>query len=595
MTNFCTKCGHKNNQSDLICVECGSRLGNPLKISEKINKGFSKKYLFAIPVAAIALFTFWGISKYSASNLSENFRSAIQDEDEKELVHLVSVQSGREIGEFEAEAFIRLIKENPYFSDLYIAGLPTNASDKFLGIFPKHTYLIDEYSLIESEYFEGLSYKLNGHVLEENITETTADLGNILAGHYTIESFYKDSSGTEHIGETYEFHIGEEAGGKTYELNNSFAFFSPSFELKNFDSTIMKDAKLNVQGQEYLLENGSLNSTIVALEGAAMPAVLSVNYPWGTVENELDLADSENLTYSLLSIADQKNILKLVETHVNEELSALINHDILKMTQTSDTYNDLVSKNFSEELYSSKLKRIDVGFNQVYAEDNLLFIPLAIVTDHAPYQKDSLRYSEKLDRYALGLEYLPSSKEWIISSVGNFKGKLDGATRIEGNYEEILPNAELIAKYPSKKENTETKQENTSTSTSIVNSNINNTYTVEGIFVFFNEFLFLSVEAINQNNYDMVSGLIHSNGPRGPEMRDYINYLNSKSITEKFHNVLLVDIEELSPDTLKVTTEDQFTIIRPGSEDLKTYSTVTILKLENGVWKVFELISTKEI
>ena len=104
----------------------------------------------------------------------------------------------------------------------------------------------------------------------------------------------------------------------------------------------------------------------------------------------------------------------------------------------------------------------------------------------------------------------------------------------------------------------------------------------------------LSVKAINENDFSLVSDLIVSGSPREKEQKDYLDYLNSEGITEDHISTTLDSFKSIDDTTVEVTTKETFDIHYPDKDSAeKTFTTVSQLKLVDGEWLMYKLISTK--
>lgn len=109
------------------------------------------------------------------------------------------------------------------------------------------------------------------------------------------------------------------------------------------------------------------------------------------------------------------------------------------------------------------------------------------------------------------------------------------------------------------------------------------------------DFYEASVDSINERDFSIVAGFVTADGPRRPEARKYIDYLDSKGIYQEFYNSKLEKAESIGDNTWKVTTTEEYLIIHPNSSSEQNFRTINNVKLVDGKLLVDELIDTKGI
>lgn len=112
---------------------------------------------------------------------------------------------------------------------------------------------------------------------------------------------------------------------------------------------------------------------------------------------------------------------------------------------------------------------------------------------------------------------------------------------------------------------------------------------------FMEHYVSQSVYAINDRNFSHAEDLITNDGPRKKEARDYIDYLETKGITEQFISSYVDKVEAAGTNTWKVTTTEEFIIYYPDSSKTKRFTATVLVKKVDGDWRVHELVETKEI
>ena len=114
---------------------------------------------------------------------------------------------------------------------------------------------------------------------------------------------------------------------------------------------------------------------------------------------------------------------------------------------------------------------------------------------------------------------------------------------------------------------------------------------------FMDQYVSASVTAINARDFSIVKPYIDPNGESYQETADYINYLDSKGITERNLYLSVRDFVRVDPTTYKVTTREEYeSSYEDGSIKVKTFNSSYILKILDGNYlAVNELLYTNEI
>lgn len=104
-----------------------------------------------------------------------------------------------------------------------------------------------------------------------------------------------------------------------------------------------------------------------------------------------------------------------------------------------------------------------------------------------------------------------------------------------------------------------------------------------------------AVEAINARDFTIVDYYYHPDGVSGPESASYIDYLDSKGITEQLIGCELVDYE-VTDEGIVLHTFESYMISSPDKLDVqKSFNTEHLLVSDDGDWKFYQLLATTEI
>ncbi|TKC16971.1 zinc ribbon domain-containing protein [Robertmurraya kyonggiensis] len=118
---------------------------------------------------------------------------------------------------------------------------------------------------------------------------------------------------------------------------------------------------------------------------------------------------------------------------------------------------------------------------------------------------------------------------------------------------------------------------------------------------FMEEYIYTSVDAMNNGDFSLVENFHHPDGKSYNESKDYIDYIVSKGIKEDLINVEIVDYEELEESEegnwyLVHTTEEYDIHYSDGTTTRKKFnSTYRVNNSDFNGYKVWALESTEEI
>lgn len=106
-----------------------------------------------------------------------------------------------------------------------------------------------------------------------------------------------------------------------------------------------------------------------------------------------------------------------------------------------------------------------------------------------------------------------------------------------------------------------------------------------------------SIEAINNRDFSKVEQLIDPSGKSYKEQQDYLDYLESKNITEEVMDFAVNDIVKVDKRSYKVSTFEQYEIsYDDGSKVIKGFNSSYLLKvLEDGRLTVNELLYNQQV
>nr|WP_161487546.1 hypothetical protein [Paenisporosarcina indica] len=104
-----------------------------------------------------------------------------------------------------------------------------------------------------------------------------------------------------------------------------------------------------------------------------------------------------------------------------------------------------------------------------------------------------------------------------------------------------------------------------------------------------------AVAAINERDFSIVEYYYHPGGISGPESASYIDYLDSKGITEQLIESEVVDYE-VTDEGIILHTFESYMISYPDKSDAqKSFNTEHLLVNDGEEWKFYKLITTTEL
>lgn len=120
-------------------------------------------------------------------------------------------------------------------------------------------------------------------------------------------------------------------------------------------------------------------------------------------------------------------------------------------------------------------------------------------------------------------------------------------------------------------------------------------YSNDQIQSFMDDYLTASVQAINQRDFSLAEGFLTPDGKSYKESKDYIDYLETKGITEDLLGVTVVDMKSTS-NGYECITNEQYTIYySDGTSKDRAYQSKYLLKIDGSELKVDSLIKTTEV
>lgn len=626
MKSFCTNCGTEIQAGQKHCIECGQPIASEKKQAADVQSSenkqpkepmpFKKKIMYgaiaAVVILLIAAYSF-GKSYYAPEKVLERFETAVKDENVGNVQQYVQFTDGGQISKVSAEAIINFAKKDAsgFKHSIDVEGMYmlTSVGKKF-GLFEDYKITTRPVSLSINYPFEELTFTINGEDLEgtiegvnvEGTTEEERQVYESLApGYYEVEANYEGEytsfSKTEML-EVFGMH------DSRIDIDMDFDIQFVNFTLDHPSGVSLDDMALQVGDKSLEFNaNGYIEKVGPFLLDGSQTVTVSNKLPWGDVKTaEIPVTNTEmELQLPFLNEEVQKTLTKIIPEHFEQMVEAKAKLDDKLFTNVTESYRVSQKEAFErsrnvDKFYSGKLLEVQMSFEHAkYERDDgkdRIVLPVWVLTDERIDEKGS---SENLDRTIMScdltLDY--AKDKWLVHDCSDRYSteELNGVT-VEGSKK--LHKAKTSSTSNEKDDDEEEKDR--SKKKKEASTETDGKFADVVLEAFMNDYNAASVAAINAADYSIVSELVAAGSPREKEQSDYIEYLDSRGITEDHISTVYESSKKIDDTTVEVTTIETFTIHykdKPSSK--KKYRTVNQLKLVDGFWRVHKLVDTKEI
>lgn len=585
MKRFCTQCGTPANEQDRMCTECGARLAGssgevksvPATPRKQVTKKQKWMYGTVGAVAAFLIgFSVWANGHFAEEAVQERFDQALADKDASKLSKLTIREDGEALTVKEAEAFLRLAKQEKksVMKRLY----EVVPAGKFLGLYPKHAVqVIDQYAEYDGET-DGVTFRFDGMtapVLKDK--EGMVTFGPFSPGLYKVSAefdseFGKESAETELAlsnkdSDAVWLDLDLDIGKVQFEIPywNDFASYNPWIQIE--------DKKI------FFLDDGTTKEIGPIILNGSQKAKVGLEMPWGQVFTEPYSIDNRYVEVNpvILNKKQIDEILTVLTAYGEESAQMLASHNADKLTSVSASLKEKQAasiKDYKKQGYyftgSFEMTAIDINTATPTEDGVQLLTEFHYNMDFHELGEEAF-LEDGFDTCLVELKYSSDNSKWIMNDCerGNY-GYYEITNEMNGSRTVHSPSGDLVKAAKNKK----LEQE------------------LEEFMYRFNE---RSVDAINARDFNIIEQYITEDGPRRKEAKDYIDYLDSKNITERLLSTELEKVEDLQNGSYNVTTIEKFEIYRPDATVTKKFRTVTLVKQAGGEFRVYQLISTKEI
>ena len=580
MKRFCQECGIEAAGGHKICTNCGV----PLQAEDKVKSHpMSKKQKLILQIVGaivvfIVGFSMWANSYQSPQSVEKRFKAAVTKEDSAKIKRLMVHEDGSAVSVKEAEAFLKLAKEEGKSVVTRLTSIAQHG--KFLGIYGAHKIEAIDQFVYYDRPVDGLTFQFNGENVVEHIRNDNEVVhGPMLPGIYDVTAIFKGEYGeTSSEGSVTLANIGRDYTwiGLDIPVSNVIFYINNHDDLDVKTSFIkINETNIPINGDGQTAEVGPF-----VLDGTQEVQTV-VSMPWGEVISSPIKVDSTymNVRADVLSDEQYSSVVDTLKEYGEQNTMALAALSTDPLTVVTPDFKVYFEKNYlsNNRYYTGSFEKLEMDKDSLrlfYDGDNH---GIALLAQHY-YRSTFHELTEEpvlwdwTDFRNIKLHFDKEKKQWLVNRIDaagiwggmNVTDTIAGSKAIHGPSEETIAQAKTNELH-------------------------------EEVADFVQDYTEYSVRAINMRDFYYVEDYITTDGPRWKEASDYIEYLDSKGITEELLSTNLEKVEPVDENSWKVTSIEEFRINKPDSSDVKKFRTTILVKRIEGILYVHQLISTKEI
>ncbi|MNS15525.1 Membrane-associated protein TcaA [compost metagenome] len=618
---FCKECGSTLQENAAFCKECGTRAGqvretsapaqlqrSAVPVTESIpSKPMSKRTKWTLISAGaliIVLIAGYKTGEYllSKERLVSRFELALQAKDSKKVASLLTSNDKQLIiDEASVKNLMSYLEKHPDEQNSLIQDLKSQAKQsdeassssgsinlekegKKLLIYNNYELNVTPVYLKLGTNYKDVSLLVDGkEVTKSNKEYYEKTVGPYVPGTYKLEARLK----TDFV---------DLVKSEEVDLFGSGSEYSEDLELQGEDVTISMGlgaesglkGSLFINGKDVGLDPFKQSSFGPVMTDGSVKLAIEGDYPWGKMRTDEVAINGSYVEVNLAANSEfESGIMKVIAKHSGEKLKAYTSGNAAAFTQATQSYkeNELSRIQYNKEsgnYYKGKYlgTRFDMNSFSLYNDNGKWH---ASVLVQGEYNEDTFYEGEvpvledaTHDEHFI-LTYDAAKKVWLVDSE-------------EQTYSYSDENIKEI------------KQESPQVYTSGSASSAGNTTGAAGqadssaIQSFMNDYLTISVYAINDRSFDEVASYIDPSGPAYKESSSYIDHLNEKGITEELLSQTVTDFKASADSkSYEVTTTEEYNInYNDGTTKYKKFKSVYKLVVIDGSLKMNKLISTKE-
>ena len=614
MKRFCKECGKEIQPENRVCIHCGTPVDGKKRVNDSKKKGTStenvmkqsssenisqekrhttrqtnqtpsapmskkKKRMLSI-VGGIAVlligFSIWAQSYQSPEAVQKRFYKAVMENNPKALQKLVMHENGSSASKGEAKALIKLVEEEGEYvlHDLFTV----ERDGKFLFLYKAHKMEAADQFVYYPDPVKGLTLSFNE--VEPDILKKTLH-GPLIPGIYNVQASFKGDYGeTTKEG---EITLADYYDDETY-LDMDINVADVTFYIENVVDLDLENTQIKIGKDEIPInDEGSTKPVGPFILDGSQQVQTVVKMPWGKVESEpIDISEEHmSIQAEVLSEDDYKAVTKLLTNFGEQYVEAFAENNTDPLKNVSKTVKKELKEKMADELfgdwyYSGEFMELNIDRNSIYFNEDEETPSINIVTEYL-FNEDYHELEEPPELFESSnllvttLNYDAEEKSWRIADISDdYWGAFEGTDTVKGSQKVFGPNDETIKAAKDLAEADEMDD-------------------------FLESYTRASVDAINYIDFSYMEDYIVEDSPRWEEARDYIDYLDSKNITEDFLDMEIESIDETEDGTWEVTVLESFTIYKEDSTDDKDFRTKLVVKKIDGELFVYELLETNEI
>ncbi|MFA9558135.1 zinc ribbon domain-containing protein [Evansella sp. AB-rgal1] len=607
---FCTNCGTKLDKGSPFCTECGAKMSTNQK-SSRTNTGskpatvtlpsFSRKTKIIVSSVIALMLVVFGAYKLGESVTDKNkvfgaFIDAIESGDTDFLAaNLFSADDSMEVTEETVQGLLTYFQEYPYAKEELVyelervsrssgghvsyAGESYDVFDKPFITFEqrgKKFFLYDNYQFMLNPQplyiytnYPNLTFFMNGEEVSAKLMDDgVVDLGVHLPGSYNVSS----------VLETDFMEL-----EKGIDVN---LFYQDYYELYlDIDyvwiESAIEGASIFINGKDTGATTSAYGSDFgpVLLDGS-MEIHFEKESPFGKLVTPVSTLDEyyiypsftfteETLEEVFASVSNY--LLTRTEAFSNFDDSLVENATISEHNEISDIIQSLIDY---EEIYYGFFPEIRYDLDSVSVFENEgvwnAYVDSSVDWVFTRYYAYSTPYLiERTEHHQFAIQFDERTGKWLVDDLYD-SYSYDGANVVVATFE-------VEEKYAEINELLETASEPT----------------VADFDELFYTMVSSYVDAVNAVDFSIVSPVIDpGNHSYREEVSNYIDYLETRGITQEFIGVEVTNIEKQDDEFYIVSTFEEYII---NNTDGSTYrgfdSEYTVRKTDDGL-KVHELLET---
>lgn len=554
----------------------------PQKESRPLSK--KQKAIIGIIVGVIVIILslfFFLKNYYSQESVEKRFEQAITKEQAGAIEKLGIHEDGSSIMKAEAEAFMKLVKQDGQKAvrDLY----KTKYIGQAFGLFDEYKIEFVDQFVYTEEYGDGVQLVLNQQELQKYNGEVDwTTYGPFISGVYTFQFTYDNTFAKGEM----EIEAVLADGYENNALLNLDDFDYTDISLERYDQFEHAESYLLIDSNKIELDEDGEASHVgpIPLDGSLSVQVVTA-YPWGEVTSEPVPIDDYSLSVEndYFTESQYEELKQIVADFGEQTVEAIIN-------KTTDVYS-VTSKNFNKEmeewmdtfysrdiLLTGRLNQVQIDKDSVTYENNGIHMGVLLEFELGENEKD---LDEDYWNDGLIIVYDEKDKKWTIEDWEDSGWYWDpgDAEIMEGSKKMHQPNEKVIKAAKEKAEDVAEPSDSES-----LNDHLQAVVEESNI---------AHVHGINEQEYEPFLSLTTADGPRREEARKYMAQQAEKGMKQDHLSTRLEKVEKVDDHTYKVTTIETYAIKKPNENSKEnTYRTVNIVKEVDGEFLIHKLEAT---